>query len=96
MNSNIHEKVGWITWVLELHSFWWEPVKLDPRLGVLNIFVIFRVYCSYFFPIYFKSSNVVIIGNTRNRSYNVLGSQKEKKNVLMLNLIQSVQNHGTK
>ena len=29
-----------------LHSFLLEPVKLDPRLSVFKICVIFRVYCS--------------------------------------------------
>ena len=29
-----------------LHSFFIRPVKLDPRLAVLKIFMIFVVYCS--------------------------------------------------
>ena len=32
---------------LDLHSFFLkEPVKLDPRLAALKIFMIFRVFCS--------------------------------------------------
>ena len=29
--------------------FLYEAVKLDPRLAALKVFMIFRVYCSYFF-----------------------------------------------
>ena len=32
--------------LLHIHSFLLETVKLAPRLTVLKIFMIFRVYCS--------------------------------------------------
>ena len=64
---------------LKIHSFLKELVKLDPRLAVLKIFMIFRVYC-YFFPIFKKIfRKTLMIYNTRNWSNVTKSSQKEKK-----------------
>ena len=45
--SMIHWEVKMSSPNLIIHSFClWEPVKLDSRLAVLKIFLIFRVYCT--------------------------------------------------
>ena len=58
-------------------------MKLDPRLALLKIFIIFRVYWSefvLFFSKFFKISyNTAMIYNTKNRSNETTESQIEKK-----------------
>ena len=60
-----------------------KAVRLDPRLAVFKIFLIFRVYCSDFIFIFHDFlkifHNTVMIYNNRNRSNDTAVSQKEKK-----------------
>ena len=62
--------------------FFKESVKLDPRLAVLKIFMIFILFFiySYFLPIFFLTFHkTVMIYKSRNRSNYTTESQKEKE-----------------
>ena len=71
----------------KLHFFLQEPVKLNPRLTVLKIFMIFRIVFTVVLNLFLFSPdflkifhNTVMIYNTRNRNNDTTESQKEKKN----------------
>ena len=88
----ISNLVTWNASDKSAHYFLKEPVRLDPRLGVLKFFEDFYrmlfLVCCYFFPIYFLIfHNTVLIYNTRNRS-NDKHKVKEKRHVLMLIFIR--------